>query len=822
MVVFDGVMPEVKRREIERRRNRREKLWREDEDGGGGALKRTAKKILVQRLREIKRMESKSKELADGEDGQKESGTTRKKGARDAIHSGAFAAGFVPADVDAEVKIPQQSDSSKQRQDDESKNESIESKDEIISIYSDKKDDHSDTNSENDWESSHAVQASIQNSITQPHSESSQQHEPTLGQTNEEIAALPSLTRSQYMESQFRERRIQSRRECIDVAADMEKYSEVQVKNFLMGSRLNQRMGEIGKLAGKIAENSNGENRSEVIEAKTSSAESNRHVSMEVLFGEKDDDLSNDGGSSDDDQSGGGFLLPSSSQKVPEAKSTELQNVSDEVMFEEIDVCEAHAEKKYLVENDTIQSAQSQSFNHATTSERKNEPEQSKLFELVSAGDEWATWGEESEGETKQEAKQIDSSLLETRSVHEDSSSDEEGGTTFLTLSAASKQPFSEDNRGNVLQPNNTETSASSEVSNPINYDSEHNSVDWDDGDSNSEPSNQCSAANELNNTTINDDNQPKINDAGVQLDDQKFAESNSTPLLLQNNIASDWSKTGQDCGCIGESSDTHSMQDQEKISQNAVQKESENSSKKEDIIDIQSDGGLDLHDGSDQIQPRNEDFSGSYRNDHVTMDEGEGVVSENIAYLNEFDACEPENPNIAALQHAQETASRLTNWAGRAVQRAFASHLGQKEQEQSQIDKSSSEIFIESQNDREDDNILSNGPTPEKMNVPSPENDNDHQRAEFLDTTIEGLNAAHHAILEEEKLMERDMSTITDEMKEDILKLLQLCGIPWIESPSEAEAQCAALEELGLVDGVVTEDSDIFVFGGKKVYKVG
>ncbi|KAL7459546.1 hypothetical protein ACHAWC_011341 [Mediolabrus comicus] len=67
---------------------------------------------------------------------------------------------------------------------------------------------------------------------------------------------------------------------------------------------------------------------------------------------------------------------------------------------------------------------------------------------------------------------------------------------------------------------------------------------------------------------------------------------------------------------------------------------------------------------------------------------------------------------------------------------------------------------------------------------------------------------------------MERDMSTITDEMKMDILNLLQLTGIPWIESPSEAEAQCAALEELGLVDGIVTEDSDVFVFGGRKVYK--
>ena len=51
-----------------------------------------------------------------------------------------------------------------------------------------------------------------------------------------------------------------------------------------------------------------------------------------------------------------------------------------------------------------------------------------------------------------------------------------------------------------------------------------------------------------------------------------------------------------------------------------------------------------------------------------------------------------------------------------------------------------------------------------------------------LFDTSLEGLNEAHHAILEEERNMERDMTTITDEMKEDILKLLVLTGIPWIE----------------------------------------
>eukprot|EP01101_Sappina_pedata_P010070 TRINITY_DN624_c0_g1_i1.p1 TRINITY_DN624_c0_g1~~TRINITY_DN624_c0_g1_i1.p1 ORF type:complete len:651 (-),score=171.58 TRINITY_DN624_c0_g1_i1:15-1967(-) len=61
---------------------------------------------------------------------------------------------------------------------------------------------------------------------------------------------------------------------------------------------------------------------------------------------------------------------------------------------------------------------------------------------------------------------------------------------------------------------------------------------------------------------------------------------------------------------------------------------------------------------------------------------------------------------------------------------------------------------------------------------------------------------------------------TLHDEIKTDIIGLLRLFGIPYIESPMEAEAQCAYLEEAGLVDGIVTDDSDTFLFGGKTVFK--
>ena len=60
----------------------------------------------------------------------------------------------------------------------------------------------------------------------------------------------------------------------------------------------------------------------------------------------------------------------------------------------------------------------------------------------------------------------------------------------------------------------------------------------------------------------------------------------------------------------------------------------------------------------------------------------------------------------------------------------------------------------------------------------------------------------------------------VTKEHNEDCKKLLKLMGIPVIEAPSEAEAQCAELCKEGIVYGISTEDMDSLTFGTPKLLR--
>ena len=56
--------------------------------------------------------------------------------------------------------------------------------------------------------------------------------------------------------------------------------------------------------------------------------------------------------------------------------------------------------------------------------------------------------------------------------------------------------------------------------------------------------------------------------------------------------------------------------------------------------------------------------------------------------------------------------------------------------------------------------------------------------------------------------------------MRFDCSISLRLFGIPYLVSPTEAEAQCAFLDLTNQCDGVITDDSDVWLFGASHVYR--
>jgi flap endonuclease-1 len=65
----------------------------------------------------------------------------------------------------------------------------------------------------------------------------------------------------------------------------------------------------------------------------------------------------------------------------------------------------------------------------------------------------------------------------------------------------------------------------------------------------------------------------------------------------------------------------------------------------------------------------------------------------------------------------------------------------------------------------------------------------------------------------EVEKQMKRNLR-VTKEMTEDAKTLIRLLGLPIVEAPGEAEAECACLVKTGKANAVASEDMDSLAFG--------
>jgi len=72
----------------------------------------------------------------------------------------------------------------------------------------------------------------------------------------------------------------------------------------------------------------------------------------------------------------------------------------------------------------------------------------------------------------------------------------------------------------------------------------------------------------------------------------------------------------------------------------------------------------------------------------------------------------------------------------------------------------------------------------------------------------------------EEARVYAQATSHLKDYMAEDSKKLLNLMGIPWIQAPSEGEAQAAHLARRGDADYCASQDYDSLLFGAPKLLR--
>ncbi|KAM4860081.1 DNA excision repair protein ERCC-5 [Thomomys bottae] len=88
------------------------------------------------------------------------------------------------------------------------------------------------------------------------------------------------------------------------------------------------------------------------------------------------------------------------------------------------------------------------------------------------------------------------------------------------------------------------------------------------------------------------------------------------------------------------------------------------------------------------------------------------------------------------------------------------------------------------------------------------------------LETLESNLLVEQNSLKAQKQQQERIAASVTGQMFLESQELLRLFGVPYIQAPMEAEAQCAILDLTDQTAGTITDDSDIWLFGARHVYR--
>ncbi|XP_063737124.1 DNA excision repair protein ERCC-5 [Eleginops maclovinus] len=98
--------------------------------------------------------------------------------------------------------------------------------------------------------------------------------------------------------------------------------------------------------------------------------------------------------------------------------------------------------------------------------------------------------------------------------------------------------------------------------------------------------------------------------------------------------------------------------------------------------------------------------------------------------------------------------------------------------------------------------------------------NEWEHFDVDELQALESSLQVEQSSLRELKQQQERMANTVTGQMQLESQELLRLFGVPYMVAPMEAEAQCAALDRADHTNGTITDDSDVWLFGGRHVYR--
>lgn len=872
ILVFDGATPEIKLREVQQRRRRREQFAAT----GQASMQRLAKKLLLEQLKKNKTV--KHELTSNG--------------------GGAFAPTFHPAEEDKVGNArPETTTDSKEEEDKKpAAKERNDSHEAIMAEVADL---------EEQW----AIQESLEtendfdNAVIDL---SADQHEETKQSSLynhafdvfdvKRISSLPSHERKDAVEEAKRQQRMRSRREFMPVAGEPDKYSQAQLRNFLRSSKLNKEINEMAKQAAGnddgIGERMASDATRRIVLTRDGDASQQQspwkrlkkrasEFRTNKLPPEEDDDeefewedgnvvrdkssgetsasaLASDDSGDDSAEGGRGFIMSGAKATSNSAITSISHDGSDATdsnegggfmtAFHETEknkateaVIGTHSNDEgedaggFLIE-ETTHRKQTGSVTKNTdkgngSMAASRESNNGKAAETVIEID---TDDDIDEGSASlprpsvdaRRAQELEDELL-AKALQE---AEDEHATRAEQIAGEKSKKSHEPINGNASHTlsSQLQEAQTTEPKDNRSTDESSDAVEWEDGDK----------------------------EAGASIDEEY--DKKLAAVVRESGSAS---ATGITAAATGTDSDSD-----EDIAWEDGNEECESFSR---ILSDQDCPQRPLLGASASASRTKSGKSNGTRatqpHPHSSWDDCDQVNKSSIE-MNDFDVVHVVDQNAEALQHAQATASHLTDWAGRAFRRAMAQHaeetgrhkpddtnqciLTQGEFSPARSDKAehddesenmvfdsepvppsagASRASVASSTDKQtqpgpyasDSMIYQAQPTLEPARVSRSENTaHTESFGGLFEEATASIQEQADLFDTESKRKERDMDTITDEMKAEVIQLIQLFGIPYVESPAEAEAQCAKLEELGLVDGIVTEDSDVFVFGGSSVYK--